>query len=67
MLGVAIPIEVIWVIQGAIAALAAVWIVRTFRKETPYVEQAIAPKPARVASGETLARLRAAPEPAPRP
>ena len=67
MLGVTIPIEVIWVIQGAIAALAAVWIVRTFRKETPYVEQAIAPKPARVASGETLARLRAAPEPAPRP
>ena len=65
--GVSIPVEIVWVAQGAIAALAALWILRTFRKETPYVQQAVAPKPARVASGETLARLRAAPEPAPRP
>ena len=65
--GVSIPIEIVWAAQGAITALAALWILRTFRKETPYVEQAIAPKPARVASGETLARLRTAPESAPRP
>jgi nitrite reductase (NADH) large subunit len=65
--GFGIPPELLWVGQGAIVALTAVWIVRTFRKETPFVEQSIAPKPARVASGETLARLRAAPEPTQRP
>ena len=56
--------EIVWALQGVVAALTAVWIVRTFRKEIPFVEQSIPPKPARVASGETLARLRAAPEPA---
>ena len=66
-LGVPIPVEFVWVCAGAIAALAAVWILRTFRKETPFVEQSVAPKPARVASGETLARLRAAPAPTQEP
>ena len=66
--GTSILPEIIWASQGAIVALAAVWSLRTFRKETPFVQQAVAPKPARVASGETLARLRAAPEsPTPRP
>jgi len=64
---VSIPVELIWASQGAIVALTVIWIVRTLRKETPYVEQAVAPKPARLASAETLARLRAAPEPAQRP
>lgn len=65
--GVSIPQELVWALQGAIVALTALWIVRTYRKETPFVEQALAPKPARVASGETLARLRATPGPTPRP
>lgn len=65
--GVSIPDEVVWACQGAVVALTVMWILRTVRKETPYVEQAVAPKPARVASGETLARLRAAPEPTQRP
>ena len=65
--GLSIPQELVWALQGAIVALTALWIVRTFRKETPFVEQAVAPRPARVASGETLARLRAAPEPTHRP
>jgi hypothetical protein len=64
--GISIPPELVFACQGAVVALSLVWALRTFRKETPYVEHAIAPKPARVASGETLARLRAA-EPTQRP
>lgn len=60
-LGVAIPEPAVWVAQGAIAALAVLWVARTYAKEPPFVAQAIAPKPAHVPSGETLARVRAAP------
>ena len=41
--GVSIPAELVWASQGAIVALTVMWIVRTLRKETPYVEQAVAP------------------------
>jgi nitrite reductase (NADH) large subunit len=40
-----------WPVRAATAALAAVWLVRTWRKETPFEAQAAAPVIAPVASG----------------
>lgn len=64
-LGVTAPSWLAWAVQTVLLALTAVWVARTYQKETPFVQQAVAPKPARVASGESLARLRATPAAAP--
>ena len=55
-LGAPLPPAAIWAIEAGILALAAVWVVRTYRKERPFVEQAITPKPARVGSPDVVAR-----------
>jgi len=55
-LGAPLPPVAIWAIEAGILALAAVWLVRTYRKERPFVEQAITPKPARVGSPDVVAR-----------
>ncbi len=54
------PAAVGWAVRAAAIALAAAWLVRTWRKEKPFLEQASAP-PLRVsgAAGRSLTRNRA--------
>jgi hypothetical protein len=58
-LGVALPVWSAWVPQAVLLFLCGVWVSRTYRKEAPYVEEAVAPKPARAPS-DAVARLRRA-------
>jgi nitrite reductase (NADH) large subunit len=41
----------VWGLRGVVWALAAVWLVRTWRKEAAFVEQATAPAPVRLGAG----------------
>ncbi len=41
----------VWGLRGVVWALAAVWLVRTWRKEAVFVEQALAPAPVRLGAG----------------
>jgi NADPH-dependent 2,4-dienoyl-CoA reductase/sulfur reductase-like enzyme/ferredoxin len=41
----------VWGLRGLVWALAAVWLVRTWRKEAVFVEQALTPPPVRLGAG----------------
>lgn len=54
----------VWGLRGLVWALAAVWLVRTWRKEAVFVEQATAPAPVRLGAGALdAARARRAGDP----
>jgi nitrite reductase (NADH) large subunit len=54
----------VWGLRGAVWALAAVWLVRTWRKEAVFLEQAAAPAPVRLGTGALdAARARQADNP----
>ena len=61
VLGPSAPDAVVWTFRGLLAAVTLIWVWRTWRKEAPFVEEALAPKPVRIAgaAGEALAKAAA--------
>ena len=61
VLGPSAPDAVVWTFRGLLAAATLIWVWRTWRKEAPFVEEALAPKPVRIAgaAGEALAKAAA--------
>jgi hypothetical protein len=55
-LGAPLPTAAVWGIEAAIVVLAVIWVIRTYRKERPFVEQAVMSRPARVGSPDVVAR-----------
>jgi nitrite reductase (NADH) large subunit len=62
VLGSAAPDAIVWPFRVALAAATVVWLVRTWRKEPRFVEEALAPRPVRVGgqAGAALEKVREA-------
>ena len=61
VLGPSAPDAAVWTFRGLLAAATLIWVWRTWRKEAHFVEEALAPKPVRIAgaAGEALAKAAA--------